>query len=306
MRQLLRLTNAQQPAVLPAEESTYGFSVLKQVAYYALLVFGILEDLANSYYFGIALFALVPSLSELTLQCLSLVYAVLDSVFFYVYESALLQKALGLECTPTALRRLIDTYAEELKVLTAINHALGSMAMLACDRALYAELLTCAQLATQDMRARSQVLLAIQESVWKKALKVVVFAFGALSTVAGSYFLLTAFMAMLAPALLGTALGTALIVIGLLIGLAFHYAMGNSSMVRVANLDYPAFMALKSNWAEFNSEFATELTPLQTRFARSATQDIATQTGARFFTPRHESGEEIQDDLSDYYENHLT
>ncbi len=288
--------------------SSNWFSVVKKTSYFVLLVFGILEDLANSFYFGMALLALIPSVRPVVLLWSALAYALLDSIFFYVYESVLLQKALGIQNSPPRARRLIDTYAAQLKILTAINTELASMACLTIDNKRYAELLHCAQQATRAMRTEAKHLLW-RDPLWKNVLNGVVFGFGAVSSAAGSYFLVSAFLTMLAPGLLGTPLGMALIVANVLIGMVFHYAMGSNSMARIISRDYPAFKTLKTNWALFNAQFADELSQLQTlkqRFEKKTSCERGTQTDTdneslRFFSsPRGELNAETPSDSLDY------
>jgi hypothetical protein len=292
-------------APVPYWQAYIAWPVLKPVAYTALLIFGILEDLANSFYFGMALFALIPNVSDMTLFGLSLAYALLDSVFFYVYESILLQEALGIQSAPSQLRRLIDVYSEQLVTVTAMNHALASMALLTCDNTRYAELLASAKAATQALKEQSQALLSLHEPWWKKALSGVIFVLGTLTSAAGSYFLLTAFMAMLAPAMLGTPLGLALIIVTVLVGMAFHYVMGDNGMGRLINPDYAELGTLKTNWAQFNTEFADnleELTALRAQFEKKPTCEMSTQTDFSFFASRTESTARIPYDWRDYHE----
>jgi hypothetical protein len=159
------------------------------------------------------------------------------------------------------------------------------------------------------MRQQYLQLPVMRESIFMQCIKGVVFAFGAVSSMAGSYFLISAFMAMLAPALLGTPVGWTLLALTIGIGLIFHYMMDNSGMSRVINRDYPSYQALKADWEQFSKTYHDDLNgvyAIKQRVEKKLSVDAETQTellSYRFFSAANsELIAETPSDSVDYLE----
>jgi hypothetical protein len=254
----------------------------KQMLYPGLLLFGVFENLVNSYFFGATLFALIPRMTDPTLIIMSLTYAFLDSVLFYLYQASVLREALDIPSS-SKISRLIDVYAEQLGTMHIMNRLLSSLAVLTLPHEQYADYIRFARLANDDLRMKYHTISAMKEPWYKELFKAGVFVFGMISSLAGSYFVAMTFLTLLAAPLVGTPIGWLIIVATMLLGLGFHYAMDASGMTRVVNRDYLNYQDLKKKFGLFYETYPDDLNMAQTlrnTFEKKPTQDASTQTEA--------------------------
>ena len=243
-------------------------SILKKIADYFLLMFGFFDNAATSYFFGSTLFAFIPGISAPVLMIASIAYTVLEGVLFYAFDVSLLNDFLSFSYTKTPLNRLIETYSQQLQATIMINTEVSSSLTLSAeDPELRADLLRFTCLLNKHLREKEWQVGTSKESAFKQAAKVGLVAFGAISSVAGSFFMITTFMA---EAFVATPAGIILIVLAVIIGLVFHYAMGTTGMSRIVNPDDEKQEGLKKNWCLF---FNTLRDPKQTSDASTQTEE---------------------------------
>ncbi len=282
--------------------------ITQKIAYYFLLIFGFFDNAATSYFFGSTLFALIPAISDPVLMITSIGYTVLEAMLFYAFDVSLLNDVMGVAYTKTPLIRLIETYSQQLKRAIAMNQYVSSIPMLTLDNILHAHFVQFTRLLNHDLRIKYDDMGTSNESAFKKAVKVGMVAFGAISSVAGSFFMATAFMA---ESFVATPAGMILIALTVITGLGFHYAMDMTGMSRIVNPEDDKQEALKKEWSLFLEEYPDSLQVTQSikqRFEKKQTQDASTQTdsmnmplhqhGHSFFTPAASTPEGIAEDMS--------
>ena len=120
----------------------------------------------------------------------------------------------------------------------------------------YIELIT---LLNENFRLKERELQPYPESMLTTILKMVVLVYGAISSLASSYFFADTMLNMAAASLVGTPVGWTLVMLTMLCGLGFYYAMSYTSMI---NLVMPAFdehQALKEGLEQFSANYSDDL-----------------------------------------------
>lgn len=279
-----------QPSKAPEKEQQKSKlkKILSHSAYYFLLVFGLFQSGIGSYLFGMNLFLLIPGIPNLLLIAASAVYTLLDCILFYAFQISLLRQGLGIPFTKSQQHELIETYKEQLKTAMALNEYINTLPVLSIDNQLYKEYLRCTEAINEDLRKKNLEMNAYKESIPKAVLKYAVLTFGAISTVAGSYFIANTYMAIAASSLIGTPLGWIIIGLTIMTGLGFYCFMGAKGAARLANPDYEAFHKLKEEFKEFEKKCDAHLertSALKYRYEKKTTMDAETQT-----EPFHQNG----------------
>jgi hypothetical protein len=270
--------------IVPVDEGEKETSLkkkLRRALYYTLLLFGVLEDAANGFFFGSALFALIPAISNPTLFIAAISYACIESTLFYLFDSAELKDAIGIEDPHTKLSSFIKVYSDQVKVATELNQYLGMISSLNIESTQYARYLRFSLLVNQDLKKKYAVMCKTKETWLKKTIRISVFAFGAISSLAGSYFMAVTIMSLLSVPLITTPVGIMIIILTMVVGIAFHYAMDASSMTRVVNPDYEKYQTLKQDMGRFDETYPANLLGLQAlrqRFEKKKMVDGSTQT----------------------------
>lgn len=241
---------------------------LKRFFYYLLLAFGTIEDVANSFFFGSALFfSLFPAISNASLLIASVIYVGIESALFIIYDSAQLRDALGIHDPHTSLSPVIDLYSKQLKQAIELNQYLAMMSALTMETPLFLTYMEIASYVNRDLKLKHKQMERIEESIFQKILRHSVFVFGAISSLAGSYFMATTILSMCCAGLLATPIGVAIILTTMVIGIVFHYAMDTTSLTRIVNPDHEKCETLKSSLLEFDQMYSEDLSALkQLRF----------------------------------------
>jgi hypothetical protein len=265
-----------------AEKSKQGVMqwLSKQALYLCLLSFGVFENTATSYFFGFTLFSLIPALSNPILMIAAAIYTVLEGVLFYIYEASLLEVALGVSQRNWEPHRLIKLYTEQLQISKQVNQRLTSIPILVMKNDVYDAYVKFTGLMNKDLQVKCKAASEAESSILRRIIKAAVLLFGAVSSVAGSYFLVIAMMSILAAPLVGTPVGWCIILLTVVAGLGYHYAMGTTSMSRVLSSDYDQFQTLKKEWAEFQETYSYDLSKVQTikhRFKEKKEEGVSTQ-----------------------------
>ncbi len=227
-----------------------------QYAYCLLLCFGVLEDVANSYFMGSALFLLLlPNLSAGALFIASLIYASIEGFLFYAFDSYELRKAMGINETTTSLGELLHLCEEELRLTRELNLHLSMISTLNISDERYRSYLVFLSLVHRDLKSKENLMNAQSETFFHRLLRGVVMMFGAISSLAGSYFMVTTLMALCAVSM-STPISLALIISTMILGLVFHYWMGSTSLTRMVNPHYEKFHQLKEELELFEQTHA--------------------------------------------------
>lgn len=235
----------------------------QQLFYQFLLVFGLFQDAIGSYLFWNALFLLIPSISNPVLVVVSLFCTFLSSILYYAFQVAFLKDAFNLAHDDTDLGLLLASYSSQLEAIIAINQVLSSMWMLPIDNAVYDEYAQLLTLLNQDLRDKHATIAAYTETTFKQILKASTLAFGALASVASSYFTSNLLMGILAASLVGTPLGWALTLLSIVADLGYFYALGATSMAHLINPDLDNYQTFKNNLSEFNATYQNDLTEIR-------------------------------------------
>lgn len=231
-------------------------SKLRKFSYYLLLCFGVLEDVANSYFMGSALFLLlVPSISMSLLFIASLIYSLIEGVLFYMFDSYELRVALGVNDSKLSLSRLLNVYEAQIKLATTLNTHLAMMSTLSLSDENYFAYISLLSLVNNDLEEKLHLMEKKQESLWHWIFRMSVMLFGAISSLAGSYFMVTTLMSLVCMPMLTTPIGLAITVAIMVLGLAFHYFMDSTSLTRVINPNYDKFESVKESLSLFNKTY---------------------------------------------------
>jgi hypothetical protein len=185
-------------------------------------------------------------------------------------------------------------YSKQVTLATELNQYLGMISSLNIESAQYARYLRFSLLVNQDLKKKYTVMCKTNETWLKKAIRISVFAFGAISSLAGSYFMAVTIMSLLYAPLITSPVGILIIILTMAVGIAFHYAMDTTSMTRVVNPDYEKYQTLKQEMGHFDETYSTSLLGLQglrQRFEKKKMADVSTQTddkteAQRFIQPR--------------------
>ena len=85
-----------------------------------------------------------------------------------------------------------------------------------------------------------------------------VMLFGAISSLAGSYFMVTTLMSLACMSMLTTPIGLTITVVTMALGLAFHYFMDTTSLTRAINPNYDKFESVKEDLSLFNKTYSQQ------------------------------------------------
>lgn len=273
---------------LPAEVHEEALSInlsqtnRKKITYYILLILGIILDTTKNFVFGYTLITLIPGLSPLTQILLTMCYLILGAILFYGFEIALLKKSLGVLDIHTNLHQIINTQIEQIQAVKTINRLLSSISALSIDNQKYSNYVTITNIFNQDLQAKYSAMQPYEQSFFKKALMFAVLAFGVISKVASSYFLMSTILSAWAASIVGTPLGWLIIILAIAVELGFYKAMGATGVIQLMNTDLEDLKVLKNELYSFNREYPTlffqRVTSLKLRTEQKVLQDAQTQT----------------------------
>lgn len=227
----------------------------REILYYFILIFGLFESVAGSYLFGSTLFDLIPGVSALGHMMLSTVFTFLDGIFFYAFEVTFLKDALGIPYDRSDFMQHLETYTGQLNTTIQINQALATIHMLNVDDDTYDEFINFTHLLNEDLYAKQALMSPYPQSMWTYILKIVVLVYGAISNAAGSYFFSNAILSTAAASLVGTPLGWSIVVLTMLCGLGFYYAMGGTGIINLVTPGLDQYQALQAGLDAFKPHY---------------------------------------------------
>lgn len=268
---------------LPKETIKHSLNqTTRTFLYYFLLIFGMFECVAGSYLFAAELFMLIPGISNPVFIMATLIFTILSSVLFYAFEVTFLKEVLGIPYDDTEFAQLIETYSEQLKTTITINQLLSTIHMQNVDSSTFDEYRELVTLLNKELRNKPNNMPSYPESTLKNILNAGVLAFGALSSIAGSYFFVKSMMMMVASSMLGTPIGWTIIALTVLSGLGYYYSMDAISMIRLAHPVYASYETLKKELNLFKEHYPDDLDSVKStkdRFSeKKQTEEASTQT----------------------------
>jgi hypothetical protein len=302
LKQSLRHHRQQPTAIVnnaPEPTDSRFQSILRKGAFYFLLIFGLLQDIAGSYIFSSTLFALIPGITLPGIIAAAVCYTILDSILFYAFEVSFLKDALGIPYTSTDAEVLLKTYDEQITLVSSLQYELSTLKTLTLETHAFEKYLQLTQLLSDDLHNKKKSIGEYRESNIKKVIKCGLLIFGALSSIAASYFWADSILVVFGGSLIGTPIGWAIIALTIIAGLGYFYAMGGTSMIQLVNPDYEAFQKIKTALSEFQEKYEDNLKnvcSLRQSHIKPPQKDVAVETAPlpepytlprlEFFPPR--------------------
>lgn len=229
-----------------------------QLLYWSLMVVGLLQQAVGSYLFATTLFSAIPALLAILLKGISVVYVILDAIIFYAFNACFLKEALSLPQQSNNVGSLLKIYTEQLLITTELNQSLSSLLVFKMDKKQYEYYVELVVLMNEDLRRKNITMQNHSDSSFNKVLKYGVIGFGLLSNIANNYYLGIAFAAVIAP-VVGPFLSSIIIYLTIISGLSVYYAVGVTSIMRLANPNKESFDSLKIKLIEFSENYKNDL-----------------------------------------------
>lgn len=254
-------TKLNRPIVPMVEQSAIVSDhkqAIVQFVYKFCLVFGCFEKAAGSFLFGSNLFALIPGISHFSLYTLTIIYTLLDALLFYAFEVSFLKKALGVVFPEHGACILNATFSDQLQTTIEINLMLNRRESIdweienAKEYEVYCD---AAKLFNHHLLKKHATMKEYTTSTWKRCIENGVVLFGAISSVADSYFVAKTALLTLHISFMSSPIGCALVVAIVVSALVFYYAMGARSMSKLINPDRKSYNALRDGLGLFRSEY---------------------------------------------------
>ncbi|PJD92883.1 MAG: hypothetical protein CK424_04765 [Legionella sp.] len=229
--------------------------VLLKLAYGFCMVFGFFDKAASSFLFGSNLFAAIPGLSRLSLLVLTSIYTLLDAFLFYAFEISFLKEALHIELVDDSACALNKIYMEQLDALVNINIMLHRRETFDWDAEIYSQYCQCMTAFNTHLIHKQSTMQDYVQSRLSTAIEYSVMTFGALSSVADSYFMAKTALLALHVSFMSSPLGWAFVVAMVASALVFYYAMGVQSMSKLLHPDRDSFYTLKTGLTLFKDRY---------------------------------------------------
>ena len=270
------------PIVAHAAVAADYKQVIIQFVYKFCLIFGCFEKAAGSFLFGSNLFALIPGISHFYLYALTAIYTLLDAFLFYAFEVSFLKKALGVVFPDHGATTLNETFNTQLQTTIQINQLLDSRRTLDWEIdnphefQLYCEALRVFNL---HLLKKHETMKPYTTSTLKRCFESGVLLFGALSSVADSYFVAKTALLTLHISFMSSPIGCALVIAIVASALVFYYAMGAKSMSKLIHPDRKSHHSLLQGLSLFSSEYGhNELYKVKNVYKISAPRGLTHDT----------------------------
>ncbi len=227
--------------------------MFRQFFYKFLLVFGMFQDALGSYLFWNSLFLLIPYIIDPVLIALTVISTALSTVLYYAFQEMFLKEAFDLPSDDTDLGQRIQNDSTQLKTILSLNQVISNVIVMEdTDSTVYSAFLGLLEELNQDMRDKHAGMTAYTETTAQQILKIATVVFGALASIASSYFTVNLLMGIVAASLLSTPIGWSIVILTVVADLGYYYAMGVSSMVNLIHPDLEAHKTFKKDVREFN------------------------------------------------------
>lgn len=253
LRLKLHMTN--EPINIPPEVIPDYKQNIMQFVYRFCLVFGCFEKAAGSFLFGSNLFILIPGISHFSLYALTTIYTLLDALLFYAFEVSFLKKALGVVLTENGACLLNETYKEQLQTTIEINIILNRRETFDWNADEYLAYCEAMKLFNAHLIKKHSGMKKHSTTMLKRCIENAVVLFGALSSVADSYFMAKTALVTLHISFMSSPLGCALVIAIVVSALVFYYAMGMKSMSELLNPERKSHNSLLEGLTLFRKEY---------------------------------------------------
>lgn len=254
-------------------------NVVVYILYWLLIIIGLTQQTVGSYLFATTLFSIVPGLSATFLAVISIIYVILDAIIFYAFNASFLKDALNLPQRSSSVGTLLKIYNEQITVTIELNESLSKLSILKMDKNHFRDYVKLVVLMNQDLRTKNEEIQKCQLSSVNKILKYAVITFGLLSNIASYYYLGMAFSAFILP-VVGVFLAQIMILITIISGLSFYYAIGVTSIIRLADPHKEELDALKKKLTDFSEKYSNDLSNIL--FLRDEIDQIMQEKHALF------------------------
>ncbi|MEI6095027.1 MAG: hypothetical protein WCR08_06140 [Gammaproteobacteria bacterium] len=233
-------------------------NIVVNILYRILIIIGLIQQAVGSYLFATTLFSVIPGLSATFLAVISVIYVILDAIIFYAFNASFLKDALHLPRRSNRADTLLDIYSEQLTVTIELNENLSKLSILKMDKERFRDYVELIVLMNQDLRTKNEKMKKCTFSLINKILKYAVIAFGLLSNIASYYYLGITFSAFIAP-VVGAFLAQTMILLTIISGLSFYYAIGITGIIRLADPNQGGLDALKKKLTDFSKKYSNDL-----------------------------------------------
>ena len=253
------VSNALKPYETKADkiEKITKFKIARKIAFWALVVVGVVQDSIANYLFFETTLLLIPGIISPIVIAISLFMTLACVIFFVAVEIASMKKALGIAAEDQKeKRRLGEVYVSEVDELKKVNDILldrSSEKKMKEANEDYTGFANLAKRFNKLMRERkkSENMPKLQGK-WSRKLGGVAFIFlGLLMTGAGSYYMASGLIASVAAALVGTPVGWIIISLLIIASLAFFLALYGRSTFLMMNPEIKQQEALEKSLNNF-------------------------------------------------------
>ncbi len=243
-----------RPIPIPCVPTNDYQQALLKLTYQFCMIFGFFDKAASSFLFGSNLFSAIPGLSHPTLLVLTSIYTLLDAILFYAFEISFLKEALGIEFVDDSSCELNKVYTEQLESVVRINIMLHRRETYDWDKADYDQYCQCMTELNTHLIRKQKTMKEYARSGLKMGIEYCVTAFGALSSIADSYFMAKTALLSLHVSFMGSPLGWAFVVCMVVSSLVFYYSMSVKSMSKLLNPDMQSYNTLKTDLTFFKTQ----------------------------------------------------
>jgi hypothetical protein len=243
-----------QPIAIEAAPTSYQY-LLRQIAYRFCMIFGFFEKASGSFLFGSNLFALIPGIHPYSLYTLTTLYILLDAFLFYAFDVSFLREYLGISVTNDSATLLNETYAQQLELINDINIALNQRQTIDWDQNEYQSYCNAMRVFNTHLLKKLDTMGEYTNTPLNRGIEKGLIVFGALSSIADSYFLAKTALLTLHISFMSSPLGWILVVSMILTTLLFYRAKEVQSMSELINSDRKSYQSLSEGLTLFATKY---------------------------------------------------
>jgi hypothetical protein len=250
-----------------------------RIVFSVLLFTGLTMDGIASFLGVQQILSLVSVFSSAFSLALGIIFCLINTALFYSFEAGLLKKALGIESVNTTTQHY-DLDDEEIEATKHINKM-----MMAHPRSSFSS--AFATIVTSFNKNIIAKNANFQEPPSEKgyhlAFRHAITAIGAIMQISSGYFLAASLLAFVAPALIGTPIGWAIVGFGMLTYLAFFLAMRGQAVSHMFNPAKEKFDMITTKLDSFEAKSEQDFT---NNFKKNFNYRITKEKLAEHFKPK--------------------
>ena len=218
-----------------------GYQILKSAS--------IIKHGLTSYIFGKNLFILIPGLSQIGLIVASLMYTLFDAVLFLGFEISLLKQSMNLKQPHLSS---IYNLLQQIQILSSLHLHLSSIQFIQCfSKQEYEEKYTICSQFTEEVKQKYHELMHTQQNLLANISYFLLMSVGALSKLAGSYFLSESLIKAFCPLLIGTPWSSIFIGFMVSTSLGFYFFVSSKSIQNFLQPEQKYLQEVKSSYHQF-------------------------------------------------------